>query len=113
MKIRVELPEASKPERAWVEGTTLYIDYHFYDKGLFYYVDAHATVPFEEIVEFVMRFGARRGFKGMRLVYGQRAPVALKLSENHEELIIQIYNLLKRAGLRAKREIVTGKEVKN
>jgi hypothetical protein len=113
MKIYVEMPEAVKPEKAWVEGKVLHVDYHRWDRNMFYYVDAHATIPFEEILEFVMRFGPRRGFKGLRLLYGHRNTVELKMSENHEEVVIQIYNLLKRAGLQAKREIVTGKEVKN
>ena len=110
MKIFVEMPEASKPERAWIENKTLYVDYHKYNKDMFYYVDAHATIPFQEIIEFVMRFGARRGFKGMRIVYDHKSPVELKMSNNHEEVIIQIYNLLKREGLTARREIVKGGE---
>lgn len=106
------MPPAEKPELAWVEGKTLHVDYHKFDRDMFYYVDAHATIPFVQIIDFVMRFGPRRGFKGMRIMYDHRAPIELKLSENHEEAAIQIYNLLKKEGLTARREIV-GKEVKN
>lgn len=114
MKIHVELPEATKPERAWIEETTLHVDYHLFRQDLFYYVDAHATIPFEAIVDFTMQFGSRRGFKGMRLTYRDakdRHITILKMSDNHEEVVIQIYNLLKKSGLTARREIVSGKGV--
>jgi hypothetical protein len=116
MKIYTEIPESTKPEKAWVEEKILEVDFHLYHKEMFYYIDAHATIAFENIIEFVMIFGARKGFKGMRLTYRDiqdRHVTMLKLSNNHEELILQIYNLLKRAGLTARREIYTGKEVKN
>lgn len=115
MDIFVELPESSKPEKAWMERDVLMVDYHLYSKELFYYVDAHHDIPVVHIVAYTMYYGTRKGFKRMELTFRHpkdRHLVFFKLSANHEQLVVEIYNLLKQANIKPRREIVK-KEVRN
>lgn len=108
MKIYTEIPEATKPERAWITGDKLNVDYHRWSKDNYYYVDAH----FEEHIDFIhtmrLKYGKRGGFHGMYLIHGDDFAV-FELSKNHKEVITEMYKLLK-GHIEIKKETV-GEEV--
>lgn len=112
MDVITEIPETTKTERAWLEKDVLCVDYHLFDKKMFYYIDAHYDIPVTQIVSYKMFYGTRKGFKKMELVFhamsGERT--FLKLSKTHEALVVSIYDLLASLRIKPKREIVKGGE---
>lgn len=109
MKVKTELPESEKPERAWLEGSVLHVDYHKFQETGFVYTDRHAEFLIEDLVEYVMYFGKRRGFKKMEIWYRHpmnRALTKLALSNNHKALVVSIYNLLKSLNIKPRREVI-------
>ena len=104
MKIYTEIPETSKPEKAWLDGDTLKVDYHKWHKEMFYYVDAHTEIPIKEIHTLRLQYGPRNGFKGMYLVHGEEF-TTWELSKNHKGVITQTYRLLK-GKVECKKEVI-------
>jgi len=116
MDIYKELPESTKPEKAWMEDSVLKVDFHLWEKDMFYYVDAHYDIPVLDIVSYTMFYGPRKGFKKMEMYFRRtkdRQITLLKLSSNHEPLVLDIYNLLKPMNIKPRREILKTKEVRN
>ena len=94
MELIVERPEASLPEKAWIDETrkTLEIDFHEYDKMVYYHVDIHKSIPLADIEFMVTVEGARGGFKKLGIRIKNEY---WYISKNHKELTDQIFNLLK------------------
>jgi len=116
MNIYKEMPESTKPEKAWIDKEMLCVDFHLWDSNMFYYVDMHHDIPLTGIVGYTMCFGSRKGFKKMEMYFRDlkdRHLTLLKLSNSHEKLAIDIYNLLKPLNIKPRRKIVTTKEVKH
>ena len=101
-KIVVEMPPASKDEKAWIAGSNMIIDYHKWEKDMYDYVDATLRIPLNEFVEVGMIFGPNGGFHRMELVYGKEFEVFTR-SKNHKEVIMQIYNIAKAHNLQIKK----------
>ena len=101
-KIVVEMPPASKDEKAWIAGQDMIIDYHKWDKDIYDYIDATVRILVSQVVEVGMIFGPNGGFHRMELVYGTEFEV-LTLSKNHQEVIMQIYNLAKAHNMKIKK----------
>ena len=96
MELIVERPEASIPEKAWIdkEKNTLEVDYHEFDKQLFYYVDLHKSIPLEHIEFMSMTHGKRGGFKRLEI---RILKEYWNISNNHKELADKIFNLLEKS----------------
>ena len=116
MNIYREIPESTKPEKAWMEHDVLCVDFHLWNKDMFYYVDAHYDIPVTQIIRYTMFFGKLKGFKKIELYFNhpiKKELILLKLSNTHEQLAVSIYNLLKAKGIKPKKQIITGEGVRN
>lgn len=116
MDIYKEIPETTKPEKAWMEQDMLMVDFHLWNKDMFYYVDAHFDIPIVGIVSYTMYYGPRKGFKKMELYFRRakdRQLTLLKLSGTHEQLVLDIYSLLKQVNVKPRRETIREKGVRN
>jgi hypothetical protein len=107
MKIYVEKQPASRPERAWIKDNYLYVWYHLYDRTLFDYTDADATVSLSDIISADLRFGPRGGFKGITLKYNDNSGriIEFNLSYNHREVINEMIKALEDNNIIVNKEI--------
>lgn len=109
MKVRTELPESTRPEHAWIENGCLMVQYHKFQETGFVYVDAHAEILLPHIVDYSMVFGKRKAFKKLLLFYRHsknRAITKFTLSNNHKELAVKIYQLLKAEKILPRKEVI-------
>lgn len=92
----MEIPASTKPEQAWLTTDTLIIDYHDWHTESYNYIDKTLRIPRREVRHMEMVYGPNGGFKEMRLIHGNYE--TFRLSKNHEEVIIQIYKLVRHLG---------------